>query len=146
MCTFAGDVANYYHPLIEQYVRLEHWSNAQNQGWLQRTTCWANKEVYADVPWFWSDQFDLNIQLVGLPRQWDKILFRGNVEAMTFTAFFLKEGRMLAALAVNKAGDIRPSLEIVKAGGNVDSDQLTNESVTMRNLMPPRAQARALYR
>ncbi len=135
----AGDVANFPNPILGQRVRLEHWQNAQNQGIAAAKNMMGIKEVFSEVPWFWSDQYDLNMQLIGHPHHWDKLVFRGSVPDRQFTAFFVKDGKMQAALAVNRPMDIRPCREIIQAGQPVDVEKLQDEAVQMRSLMPPRA-------
>lgn len=134
----AGDVANFPNPLLGDRMRLEHWQNAQNQGIAAAKNMMGIREPFAEVPWFWSDQYDLNMQLIGHPVHWDQIVFRGSVPDRQFTAFFVKEDKLLAALAVNRPMDIRPCREIIQANFPVDLEKLQDESVQMRALMPPR--------
>src|SRR5205823_1958978 len=63
----AGDVASHPNPLLCRRLRLEHWQNAQNQGVAAARSMIGRGEPYAEVPWFWSDQYDLNLQMAGHP-------------------------------------------------------------------------------
>ena len=132
----AGDVANYYSPVLDQRLRVEHWENAQSQGRAAALNMLGRKEPYNNVPWFWSDQYDLNMQLVGHAASWDEVVFRGDVRERKFTAFYLKDGRLLAALSVNRFRDIRPSRKIVEAGLDIDARKLQDEDVDLRSLLP----------
>lgn len=132
----AGDVANFYNTFMGERVRLEHWQNAQNQAANAVKNMLGAREPYFDVPWFWSDQYDLNMQLIGHPKSWDQVVFRGSVEERRFTVFYLKAGDLQAALTVNRGGDIRPCREILRVHAPVDPQQLADESVNLRTLMP----------
>ena len=132
----AGDVANFYSPILDERLRIEHWANAQSQGRAAALNMLGRKEPYNEVPWFWSDQYDLNMQLVGHAPSWDEVVFRGSVSERTFTAFYLKDGRLRAALAVNRFRDIRPSRELIKAGLEVDSRKLQDDETELRSLLP----------
>lgn len=132
----AGDVANFYSPILDERLRIEHWANAQSQGRAAALNMLGRKEPYNEVPWFWSDQYDLNMQLVGHAPSWDEVVFRGSVSERTFTAFYLKDGRLRAALAVNRFRDIRPSRELIKTGLEVDSRKLQDDETELRSLLP----------
>jgi 3-phenylpropionate/trans-cinnamate dioxygenase ferredoxin reductase subunit len=132
----AGDVANFYHPLLGERLRVEHWANAQNQGVAAAKSMLGLREPYAEVPWFWSDQYDLNMQYVGHASRWDEAVFRGDVAGRSFTAFYLAGGRLLAALAVNRHRDIRPCRELIRSGAKVDAQKLRNEDIELKSLVP----------
>ena len=131
----AGDVANFYSPVLGRRLRVEHWHNAQNQG-AAAARSMLRREPYAEVPWFWSDQYDLNMQYVGYADGWDEVVFRGDVEGRRFTAFYLREGRLEAALAINRPRDIRACREMIRARVSVDPRQLADESQDLRALLP----------
>jgi 3-phenylpropionate/trans-cinnamate dioxygenase ferredoxin reductase subunit len=131
----AGDVANFYSPVLGRRLRVEHWHNAQNQG-MAAARSMLRGEPYAEVPWFWSDQYDLNMQYVGFADAWDRLVFRGDVEARRFTAFYLRQGRLQAALAINRPRDIRAARELIQARAALDPERLADESQDLRSLLP----------
>jgi|DewCreStandDraft_1066081.scaffolds.fasta_scaffold00103_27 3-phenylpropionate/trans-cinnamate dioxygenase ferredoxin reductase subunit len=131
----AGDVANFYNPVLQERLRVEHWANAQNQG-IAAAKNMLRREPYAEVPWFWSDQYDLNLQYVGHAATWDQVVFRGDVEGRSFTAFYLRDGRLRAALAVNRPREVRFARELIRAGVAVSAAQLADEGVDLRQLLP----------
>jgi 3-phenylpropionate/trans-cinnamate dioxygenase ferredoxin reductase subunit len=133
----AGDVANFPNPILGERIRVEHWSNAQNQGVAAAKAMLGFREPYAEVPWFWSDQYDMNMQYVGHASSWDQIVIRGDVQERRFTAFYLKGGRLRAAMAMNRARDIRPCRELIQAGVQVDAKKLQDEEVNLRSLVGP---------
>lgn len=131
----AGDVANFPNPILGERLRLEHWANAQNQGVAAAKAMLGSEEPYADVPWFWSDQYDLNLQYVGYASSWDHIAIRGSVPERRFTAFYVKDGCLRAAMTLNRARDIRPSRELIRARVQVDAEKLQDEDVELRSLV-----------
>jgi 3-phenylpropionate/trans-cinnamate dioxygenase ferredoxin reductase subunit len=74
----AGDATR--HPVLPppRRLRLESWQNAQNQAIAVARVMCGGSDAYAEVPWFWSDQYDLNLQMVGVAARWDRVVFRGN--------------------------------------------------------------------
>src|SRR5262249_37626119 len=73
----AGDLTNHPNAVLGRRIRLESWQNAQNQGIAAARAMIGQAKPYAEAPWFWSDQYDVNLQMVGLPERWDSLLFRG---------------------------------------------------------------------
>jgi 3-phenylpropionate/trans-cinnamate dioxygenase ferredoxin reductase subunit len=135
----AGDVASFYHPLLDTRLRVEHWSNAQNQGITAAKNMLGKQKAYDDIPWFWSDQYDLNMQYIGHAPRWDEIVLRGDVAGRSFTAFYVEGGRLRAALAVNHQRDIRASRELIKRGAPVSADALRDETRELNSLVPQTA-------
>lgn len=132
----AGDVASFYHPVLDTRMRVEHWSNAQNQGVAAAKSMLGIREPYSEIPWFWSDQYDLNMQYIGHATRWDEIVLRGDVAGRSFTAFYLESGRLRAALAVNRHRDIRPCRELIRRGAPIESDKLKDEEIELKSLAP----------
>jgi 3-phenylpropionate/trans-cinnamate dioxygenase ferredoxin reductase subunit len=135
----AGDVASFYHPVLDTRLRVEHWSNAQNQGVVAAKNMLGLAGAYAEIPWFWSDQYDLNMQYVGHATNWDEIAVRGDVAARSFTAFYIEGGRLRAALAVNRHRDIRPSRELIRSATPLEPDKLRDEEIELKSLVPQTA-------
>ena len=131
----AGDVARFFNPLLGERIRVEHWANAQNQGAAAAKCMLGRDELYADVPWFWSDQYDLNMQYVGHARAWDEVVLRGDVPGRKFSAFYLKDGRLRATMALNRPRDIAASRALIRAGAAVSAKQLRDEDVDLRTLV-----------
>jgi 3-phenylpropionate/trans-cinnamate dioxygenase ferredoxin reductase subunit len=132
----AGDVANYYHPVLDQRLRVEHWANAQNQGAAAAKSMLGKQEPYVELPWFWSDQYDLNMQLVGYATEWDEVVIRGEVPSRSFSAFYVKDSQLLATLAVNRFKDIRPSRELIKQRVMFNAAKLSDASIELKSLVP----------
>jgi len=130
----AGDVANHYHPVFGRRIRTEHWRNALDQGPAAARSMLGNGEPYDEVPWFWSDQYDFNLQYAGYHTEWDDLVIRGNMEERNFVAFYRKDGRVLAAVAANRGRDLRRSMRLIKAQQPIDAAKLRDPDVDLREL------------
>jgi 3-phenylpropionate/trans-cinnamate dioxygenase ferredoxin reductase subunit len=136
----AGDAARwpYHQPGMAraERVRLEHWDNALRQGEAAARGLLGQAVPYAAVPYFWSDQYDLKLQYVGYARVWERIVLRGDPATGAFAAFYLADGRVRAALAVNHVRDLVPLKKLI--GVAVEVEQLGNEAVELRALAAAR--------
>ncbi len=130
----AGDVANWFHPGLGHRLRVEHWDNALNQGAAAAKSMLGNPEAYAPVLYFWSDQYDLNIQYLGHAAEWDEIAVRGNPSEEKFSAFYLKDGSVHGALIVNNFRDIRPTRTLIGQKTPVDTQALSDTSTNLKQL------------
>jgi 3-phenylpropionate/trans-cinnamate dioxygenase ferredoxin reductase component len=97
----AGDVANAWHPFLEQQIRVEHWANALNQGPVAAAAMLGQGGAYERIPYFFSDQYDVGMEYSGYATSWDQVVFRGEPESGEFIAFWLSEDRVLAGMNVN---------------------------------------------
>lgn len=98
----AGDVARWWHPLYERYLRTEHWEDAGRQGAAAARTLLAGPdraEAYDDVPYFWSDQYDVKVQMLGLATDYDTLeIVEGNPSTWEFVAAYGRGGRTIAVV------------------------------------------------
>jgi 3-phenylpropionate/trans-cinnamate dioxygenase ferredoxin reductase subunit len=132
----AGDIARHRHPLFG-LVRVEHWRNAIEQGAAAARSLLGKGVPYADVHWFWSDQYDANIQYAGHHTSWDELVVRGSIEERRFVAFYLVEGVVRAAAAVDSGRDLRRAQALIRARAAVDPAKLRDPDVDLRTLAPP---------
>ena len=134
----AGDVTNHFNPLLGRSLRLESWQNAQNQAIAAARNMAGGETAHAEIPWFWSDQYDINLQMVGAPESWDQVVRRdggGNDdEDERFTLFYLAGDKLVAANTVNNARDIRPSRQLIEKGTPLTADELADPGVKMQHL------------
>jgi 3-phenylpropionate/trans-cinnamate dioxygenase ferredoxin reductase subunit len=130
----AGDVTNHYHPVAGRRLRVEHWQNALKQGPVAAMNMMGVRKVYDDVHWFWSDQYDHNLQYAGFNGDWDDMVVRGRLEDRNFVAYYLVTGRILFAVALNRGMDLRRSIPLIKAGIQVDPQSLGDEEVEIPRL------------
>ena len=97
----AGDIAAQDHPRLGRRVRVEHWANAKDQGTHVAGSLLGLDEPYLKSPYFFSDQYDLGMEYRGLAGQDDELVVRGDVASREFVAFWLRDGRLRAAMNVN---------------------------------------------
>jgi len=135
----AGDVANHYHPVCGRQMRVEHWQNGVKQGAAAARSMLGRGQPYDEVHWFWSDQFDANIQYAGFHAAWDQIVVRGSLESRKFLAFYLTGGRVESVVAINQGRDMRRTFPIIKARTAVDPASLADPNVDLRTLAPATA-------
>lgn len=131
----AGDVTNHPNNLLGKRIRLESWENAQNQGIAAGKSMLDKGETYAEIPWFWSDQHDANIQMIGLPENWDSVATRGDPAEGSFLTMYLTDGKIVGAIAVNNARDIRFAKRLMLAEKIVSADDLANPDIKMQALL-----------
>jgi 3-phenylpropionate/trans-cinnamate dioxygenase ferredoxin reductase component len=131
----AGDVANHYHPVFKRRLRVEHWQNAIKQGSAAARNMLDNAGPYDEVHWFWSDQYDVNLQYAGAHATWDRLIVRGNLDERRFLAFYLKDGLIEAVVASNRGKDLRRCIPLIKARAVVDPAKLQDEGFDLRSLV-----------
>jgi 3-phenylpropionate/trans-cinnamate dioxygenase ferredoxin reductase subunit len=131
----AGDVANYFHPLFGRHIRVEHWQNALSHGATAGRSMAGKGTPYNDIPWFWSDQYDLNLQYAGFVSGPDKVVFRGRPSERHLLAFYLKDSRLQAVAAVNRGRDLRRAMPLISSGVRLDPAKLEDEDVDLRTLV-----------
>lgn len=131
----AGDVANAYHPRLGRRLRVEHWDNAIEQGLAVARNMLGAEEAYDRLPYFYTDQYDLGMEYVGNvgPDGYDQVVLRGDVAGRVFTAFWVKDGRVVAGMHANDWDAIDPIRAIV-AAGEVDLAALRDASVPVAEL------------
>jgi 3-phenylpropionate/trans-cinnamate dioxygenase ferredoxin reductase subunit len=135
----AGDVANHYHPVCARQMRVEHWQNGVKQGAAAARSMLGRGQSYDEVHWFWSDQFDANIQYAGFHAASDTIVVRGSLPERKFLAFYLADARVESVVALNQGRDLRRTLPIIKARVAVDPARLADPTVDLRTLAPASA-------
>lgn len=120
-----GDIANFPDP-IAGHIHLEHWDNALAQGRAVGKTLAGHPEPFQHVAYFFSDLFDLSLNMIGYPAGWDDIQLRGNLEAGTFTTVYLKEGIIRAALMVNDDAEFNNWSKVVAAQTPIERVEQTS--------------------
>jgi 3-phenylpropionate/trans-cinnamate dioxygenase ferredoxin reductase subunit len=100
----AGDVANHLHPIFGR-VRVEHFNNAEKQGRAVARSMLGSTSAYDYVHSFWSDQYEHNLEYVGCAAKWDEFVVRGSQEERKLLGFYLLEGRIQAAVGLDRGGD-----------------------------------------
>jgi p-cumate 2,3-dioxygenase ferredoxin reductase component len=127
----AGDVAEQWSRCHGRWMRLENWANAQNQAIATARNMAGEPVAYDAPPWFWSDQYDANIQIVGHPGGGHEIV-RGDVETGRFTALSVRDGEVVGAVAVNSARDMSILRRLVASRNPVRVDDLENPKFELK--------------
>ncbi|WP_020658681.1 NAD(P)/FAD-dependent oxidoreductase [Amycolatopsis benzoatilytica] len=130
----AGDVANAYHPFLERRVRVEHWANALNQPAVAAAGMLGKDETYDELPYFFTDQYDLGMEYLGAIDGHDRVVFRGDVPGREFIAFWLKENRVLAGMNVNVWDVTDPIKALIRSRAQVDPGRLADASVPLEEI------------
>tara|TARA_Y100001970_G_scaffold162264_1_gene198379 strand:+ start:3534 stop:4784 length:1251 start_codon:yes stop_codon:yes gene_type:complete len=135
----AGDVANFFHPIYDKQIRLESYQHAQNHGIVAAKNILGHKIPYKKIPWMWSDQFDLNLQLVGVCDDFDQEIQRGNNVKEGIINFFLKNKKIMGACGIGLAGkvgrDIRLAGKIAESNIEVEMEELQNIEFKLNKLL-----------
>jgi 3-phenylpropionate/trans-cinnamate dioxygenase ferredoxin reductase component len=123
-----GDCA--HHPR----ARLESVQNAVDQAKCVARAIMGNSMPYTEVPWFWTDQYEIRFQMAGLAAGYDQSALRGSVENRKFSVFYFKQGRLLAVDSVNRLGDHLAARKLLAAGTALAPEQAGDESVDLKKL------------
>lgn len=132
-----GDIAAQQHPLLGTRVRVEHWANALNQPAVAAATLLGHPEEYTNLPYFFTDQYDLGMEYVGWAPTYTKVVTRGDVDEREFLAFWLdQENHVLAGMNVN-IWDVTDDVKaLVAFSGPVDPERLADPAVPLPDLLP----------
>lgn len=133
----AGDVTAFHHPLFNRRLRLESWRHAQNHGLAVGKAMCGDTAPYDDIPWFWTDQHGVNLQVAGIPADAARTIVRANTPPKAFTAVHLAEdGCVIGLTAANNPRDIRAGQAMIKARRPVDEAALASPTVPLQTLIP----------
>mgnify|MGYP005626948221 FL=1 len=128
----AGDVSNFYHPFYQEYMRLESFKHAQNHGINAGKNLIGQKTSYNKIPWMWSDQFNLNLQLTGICNNYDATAQRGSTLEEGIIYFFLKNRKIVGACGLGVGGKIGRDIRL--AGKlSEKKTKVTNELLSDKN-------------
>jgi 3-phenylpropionate/trans-cinnamate dioxygenase ferredoxin reductase subunit len=135
----AGDVASAFHPRYGRHLRVEHWDNARRQGRVAAGNMLGRATTYDRVPYFYSDQYELGMEYVGYAPDWERVVVRGDPGDGAFVAFWLRDGRVTAAMHVN-TWDAMPHLrKLVGSEAAIDSGRLADAGRPLDDLIPTSA-------
>jgi 3-phenylpropionate/trans-cinnamate dioxygenase ferredoxin reductase subunit len=130
----AGDVANAWHPFYGRRIRVEHWANALNQGPAAARAMLGEPAGYEQIPYFYSDQYDIGMEYSGHAPQWDEVVFRGDPASGEFIAFWLRDGRVAAGMNVN-IWDVNDHVQaLIRSRREIDVAALTDPGTPLESL------------
>lgn len=131
----AGDVTRFLNPLYGERIRVEHFQTAQRQGFAVGRAMAGATEPYSEVPWFWSDQYEMNLQYAGAGLPWDETVVRGEMGRPPFTIFYLDGGRAVAAAGVNDHHTVARARHLMEARRPVTRRQLADPNFDLRRAL-----------
>ncbi len=132
----AGDCTFHHNPIYDRWVRLESVQNATDQSRVIAGAACGKETSYNAVPWFWSEQYDLMLQIAGLSQGYDEIITRGDPgEGRSFAAFYLQEGRVIAVDAVNKPQEFMFTKKLIPLQKTVDKTRLADAGTPIKELL-----------
>ncbi|KRC63176.1 pyridine nucleotide-disulfide oxidoreductase [Agromyces sp. Root81] len=132
----AGDIAEAYHPLADMRLRSEHWANALHGGAAAARSMLGELESYDDIPYFYTDQYDLGMEYSGFGplTRGAEIVYRGDRARREFISFWVVDGRVVAGMNVN-VWDVNEAVQgIISRGDRVDPLRLADEGVPLEEL------------
>jgi 3-phenylpropionate/trans-cinnamate dioxygenase ferredoxin reductase component len=131
----AGDCANHYNRFAEGWIRLESVQHAQDQGGAAGLAIADSHQPYDSVPRFWSDQYDLKLQIVGHSGRCDRMVTRGSVEGGSFSVFHYRQERLIAVDSINRPGDQMAARRLIAAGISLSPEQAADSSFDIKSLL-----------
>lgn len=132
----AGDCTSHFNPIYETHVRLESVQNATDQASVAANTVVGKPHAYSALPWFWSDQYDLKLQIAGLSSGYTDLVVRGDADGgRRFSAFYLRDGKLLAVDAVNRPQDFVFGKRLILQGTRLDIERLADDTYSLKELL-----------
>lgn len=132
----AGDCTNHPNPLLGRRLRLESVPNALEQARCVASSICGKPKAYASIPWFWSDQYQLKLKMVGLSQGYDQLVIRGTPESDSFAAFYLKDGYVLAADTVNRPPEFMLAKRLISERTRLAPSRLADEGISVKDMLP----------
>ncbi len=130
----AGDVTNHPSPLFDRRLRLESVHNAMAQAKAVAQAIRATPVRYAEVPWFWSDQYDLKLQIAGIGDPDDELILRGDPAARSFSALHLRAGGLVAIDCVNRGADFLAAKKLIADARPLDLARAADPEIRLAEL------------
>ena len=132
----AGDCTCHYNPIYERWIRLESVQNATDQARVAASNIAGMDKSYVALPWFWSDQYDVKLQIAGLSNGYDEIIIRGdNKNSRSFAAFYLKDEKVIAVDAINKPAEFMVGKRLITDKKIVNKEKLSDTNIKIKELV-----------
>ena len=129
-----GDCTLHPNAIFDRNMRLESVHNAVEQAKTAAANLCGQDERYCEVPWFWSDQYDLKLQIAGLSDGYDDVVIRGNPAERSFSCIYLREDRIIAVDAINAPRDFVHSKQLIAQQARIDTSRIADADVELRAL------------
>ena len=129
----AGDCVNYYFSRYGYRHRLESVQNAIDQAAIVSSSIMGDSLDYETIPWFWSDQYDLKIQIAGLSQDSDLLIIRGNKEEPKFSVCHFKENKLIALECVNDQKTFMLGKKLIESQSNITPEAMENTETNLKD-------------
>ena len=129
-----GDCTWHPNSIYDRYLRLESVHNALEQAKTAAANICGIETHYAQVPWFWSDQYDIKLQIAGLSQGFDTAVLRGDPASASFACFYLRDGILVAVDAINSPREFMQSKALIANRARIATDVLADPDVLLRDL------------
>ena len=129
-----GDCTSHPNNLLGRQLRLESVHNALEQAKTAASNICGDDLQYAQVPWFWSDQYDLKLQIAGISEGYDRTVLRGDPDDRAFSCLYLKEGRLIAIDSINAPRDFMQSKALIGNRATISPDTLANTDIALKDM------------
>jgi 3-phenylpropionate/trans-cinnamate dioxygenase ferredoxin reductase component len=134
-----GDIALHQHPVLGRAIRVEHWEVAKNQGRGIAANITGGDKPYTKLPYFWSDQYDVNMEYRGNASGDDRAVWRGDRDGLAFSVFYLRNGLIDAVLSMNDSKTNEMGGKLIESRRPVKESALADMSVDLAELIPAAA-------
>ena len=131
----AGDCTEFESKFLGRTVRIESVQNATEQARSIALSIFGTAKPYDPVPWFWSNQYKLRLQMVGMPQGQDTVCSRGSVDGDSFAFFYLRDGIVIGAEAVNRPQEFMLAKQLVAGRARLDASALADETIPLKQLL-----------
>ena len=128
-----GDCTSHPNSIYARRLRLESVHNAVEQAKTAAGNICGIETHYSQVPWFWSDQYDLKLQIAGLSEGYDQVVLRGDPSSKSFACLYLKDGALIAVDAINAARDFMQSKALIASHTICDPEKLADVDIALKD-------------
>jgi 3-phenylpropionate/trans-cinnamate dioxygenase ferredoxin reductase component len=129
-----GDCAEFPNAFAGGRVRLESVQNAADQAQCIATTIAGKRTKYNSLPWFWTDQYEIKLQMAGISAGHDRVVTRGNGEAKKLSVFYFRNGKLIAVDSINRPVDHMIGRKLIASGARLTPEECADESVDLKRI------------
>ncbi len=129
-----GDCAEYPNAFAGGRVRLESVQNAADQAQCIASTIAGKRTKYNSLPWFWTDQYEIKLQMAGISAGHDRVVTRGNAEARKLSVFYFRNGKLIAVDSINRPVDHMLGRKLIASGARLTPEECADESVDLKRI------------
>jgi len=130
----AGDVANFLHPIPNERFRVEHYEHGWRHAAAVAKVMAGGDAPYKDVPYFWTDQYEFELEYWGFPLKHDDVVIRGDLERRDFVAFYRKDGVLVGAAGMNRKEELKAVSKLIAARANIEPAKLRDAKTDLAKL------------